>query len=683
MNPTNIDPAEREEHINSYSYSALGPFKTGFRLLELFPSSDRSAPLTCRLFLSSLPEVGPAPPYTALSYVWGDGTMTHRIFVRPAGTEGSGLPGSAEVTTLAITESMHTVLVHLRDTQEMVTLWADQLCINQEDDVEKSHQVQLMGRIYANAKQVVVWLGPAADESDAVMEAWREIGQAARDLGLEQYYTREKLPLLHKMMFDPEPDDPVTNRFSALVRQAVDVFLPLIRDNSIWKWFCRPWFERAWVIQEFCLCEYVLLACGEKRLDPALVMLAVQIMGVSASRHGSPEYRDGGVLLEQLDQLTSEPTTSLFGSRQRRQKFDRGEPHARGDQLHMLLKKLYVEHDTKTTQYRDRIYSLLGLAVDAEDLGITPDYIAAGNEGTARILTDAARKMITNPASGRIDILCCSQFPKLPGLADHLPSWVPDWRGNLQRSFYKVNEVTSPHIFAACGNTALQPVPSYDPRVLGLRGFVVDTIEAVSPDEPLALSGDFDADIILKYLAQINLFADIAMAKSTSAAAYPSRERMAEARWRVPIADLYWTRKTSTKRAPPETGVYHRQAVEALEFIRECAALSDEEQTRRFAEFRWREKYRNRELGGDYRESLKCAIGKRPFLTQNGYLGLAPPDARPGDVVVVFGGGRIPFVLRFEIGEEERFAFIGEAYCDGIMDGEVVGKRELRDLFLV
>lgn len=139
----------------------------------------------------------------------------------------------------------------------------------------------------------------------------------------------------------------------------------------------------------------------------------------------------------------------------------------------------------------------------------------------------------------------------------------------------------------------------------------------------------------------------------------------------MPIADLYWTRETSTNRAPPEAAVYYRQAVEALEFIRECAALSDEEQARRFAEFRWREKHRNRELGGDYRESLRCAIGKRPFLTQD------------GDVVVVFGGGKIPFVLRCESGEEERYVFIGEAYCDGIMDGEIVGKRGLRNLVLV
>lgn len=140
MNPTNIDPAERGEPANSYRYSGLDPSKTEFRLLELLPSPSRSAPLTCRLFVSSLPTAGPAPPYTALSYVWGDATMTHRISVRAPG------PAAEEATTLAITESLHAVLAHLRDPQERVTLWIDQLCIHQEDNVEKSHQVRCMSR---------------------------------------------------------------------------------------------------------------------------------------------------------------------------------------------------------------------------------------------------------------------------------------------------------------------------------------------------------------------------------------------------------------------------------------------------------------------------------------------------------------------------------------------------------
>lgn len=39
-------------------------------------------------------------------------------------------------------------------------IWADAVCINQQDDAEKSHQVPLMGSIYSLAKTDAVWLGP-------------------------------------------------------------------------------------------------------------------------------------------------------------------------------------------------------------------------------------------------------------------------------------------------------------------------------------------------------------------------------------------------------------------------------------------------------------------------------------------------------------------------------------------
>lgn len=38
-------------------------------------------------------------------------------------------------------------------------LWIDALCINQNDPVENSHQVQLMKRIYRGAHSVYVWPG--------------------------------------------------------------------------------------------------------------------------------------------------------------------------------------------------------------------------------------------------------------------------------------------------------------------------------------------------------------------------------------------------------------------------------------------------------------------------------------------------------------------------------------------
>lgn len=38
-------------------------------------------------------------------------------------------------------------------------VWADSLCLNQQDKDEIAHQVPRMGQIYSNAEQVIIWLG--------------------------------------------------------------------------------------------------------------------------------------------------------------------------------------------------------------------------------------------------------------------------------------------------------------------------------------------------------------------------------------------------------------------------------------------------------------------------------------------------------------------------------------------
>jgi hypothetical protein len=50
-------------------------------------------------------------------------------------------------------------------------LWIDAICINQENSTEQSHQVRLMAGIYGKASRALIWLGPAYENSDAIMRA--------------------------------------------------------------------------------------------------------------------------------------------------------------------------------------------------------------------------------------------------------------------------------------------------------------------------------------------------------------------------------------------------------------------------------------------------------------------------------------------------------------------------------
>jgi hypothetical protein len=69
------------------------------------------------------------------------------------------------------------------------------------------------------------------------------------------------------------------------------------------------------------------------------------------------------------------------------------------------------------------------------------------------------------------------------------------------------------------------------------------------------------------------------------------------------------------------------------------------------------------------------ARGRKPFVTKKGHLGLGLDHVDPGDAVAVLIGCQVPFVLRKSVGG--KYEIVGEAYVDGIMDGEAVVGREI------
>ena len=68
---------------------------------------------------------------------------------------------------------------------------------------------------------------------------------------------------------------------------------------------------------------------------------------------------------------------------------------------------------------------------------------------------------------------------------------------------------------------------------------------------------------------------------------------------------------------------------------------------------------------------------KDMLLTERGYLGLSHEGFHIGDVVCVFTGGEVPFLLR-EGGASGNgmFQLLGECYIHGVMDGEVMQSPE-------
>lgn len=67
----------------------------------------------------------------------------------------------ADGCAVFITKSSKRALKQVRLPDSTRDLWIDAVCINQDDIEERGAQVQLMRRIYKNARSVVVYIGEA------------------------------------------------------------------------------------------------------------------------------------------------------------------------------------------------------------------------------------------------------------------------------------------------------------------------------------------------------------------------------------------------------------------------------------------------------------------------------------------------------------------------------------------
>jgi hypothetical protein len=207
-------PGFRLPVMAHYQYNPLGDLD--IRLLCLHQGNPGD-PLRASLSNVSLQS---NPTYEALSYAWGDSSKCRQIRTEnPAGT-------------IAITVSLFRALSAIRHQHQDRTLWADAICIDQENDSEKCDQIPLMDRIYGGAQRVLVYLGEEDDTTELAVKLLERAKAETTD--------------------------------SELLRQAGLIF------NDEWrallKTLQREWFSRSWVVQEFVLAQSLVVLCGRTEL---------------------------------------------------------------------------------------------------------------------------------------------------------------------------------------------------------------------------------------------------------------------------------------------------------------------------------------------------------------------------------------------------------------------------------
>lgn len=142
--------------LSTFKYIPLSELDS-FRIILLQPSDSHDTPLQCALLQTTLSQCDRdiIDHYTALSYVWGNAAERGTILI-----DGS---------LMDITSTLESALRHIRDAFRVVRIWADALCINQQDNDEKAVQVGLMAKIYGTAQHTVIYLGPSTAEGDIVL----------------------------------------------------------------------------------------------------------------------------------------------------------------------------------------------------------------------------------------------------------------------------------------------------------------------------------------------------------------------------------------------------------------------------------------------------------------------------------------------------------------------------------
>lgn len=706
--------ASRDSDLDgdAFTYSDLPVNPFHIRLLHLYPSRDKDAPLRCHLSPVRV-DVDPPPIFSALSYTWGCDDRTHVFFVHE---NLSSI--SPSVSTFSITASLDDALRHLRHATDTLVLWIDQICINQGHATEKASQVARMKTIYALAVEVLIWLGPAEADSDKAMDAWQSVGQSARDWGLERYYTRERPYKLQSLLHPPNEltDKRMAEDVAAFHRLCLgsaarylgkkDFDMSEPDDLSIFKaliaWYQRPWFSRVWVMQEYALGNAPIFVCGYKRVDAQLVVLARQILDFEPTlkifyqtdahgQPGPPPFSRAALLAN----LFHDTAMTFALARNRYRRFLTHE--SPGSSLLDLVNVLYTtefNQKFRATDPRDRIYGLLGLAVDAQELNIIPDY--SDRMDATRVYITTTRAIIQKQKPHIkddyiLDILFSVRFPKIGSLniVESLPSWTPDFESTTPTFCHRVVSTVNPRPFFSASGPVKKPriLVTTDDRILGLEGFLVDVVE-ITGDPWMACQRN-EYDKYLSYLKDVAKLCELSSELMPETdPIYPSPERRSEAVWRVPVGDMGDTPDRRSRRATLETAHMAERFVGTIRLMLGSDSATDLCSPAGMEE--WVARVRAREAEPEHAQEriyitrLDKMAGRRPFVSRIGYVGMAPLNTCQGDVIVVPFGAQVPFVLRpVSDGRQGFFTLLGEAYCDGIMDGEMLQKSKTEAFYLV
>lgn len=415
-------------------YRPLNTTCDEIRLLTSF-EIDAEDHVTCRLI--TLPLRG-CPSYTALSYVWGRATKP--VSIQVDCQEFQATPSLA----LALRCIPHhwKSKYPSRDLGEL-RVWADAVCINQQDLAERAQQVKLMDRIYSGAELVMCWMpdgirqvrDPRVFSDDIQDDLLKTAFQSLELINTELLLVEQEVG---GTLWDIELDDDRLvqwlEKCPELSKATPDNFWPSWKNRN-WEavrhFFGLQYWQRVWIFQEVVLAPEALLMCRSScisltdTLDRVFFWFdLLELCDISAPDFILPALWQSLISGSGLSRVTL--TGQLDAWRRRRMEIPT-----------LSWRVFYKAGSLAATDPKDHVYGLLGIT----GIGIQVDYsqqTSVANvfrDVVAAWLQDFARPDKDLTAENAVSKMKELWFLSLAGLrrdchnesCRHFASWAPNF----------------------------------------------------------------------------------------------------------------------------------------------------------------------------------------------------------------------------------------------------------------
>jgi hypothetical protein len=213
------------------------------------------------------------------------------------------------------------------------------------------------------------------------------------------------------------------------------------------------WSRRTWMLQESVLNRNNSMVCGSLTIEPWELLTDVaaltntNLIPNKVSIDRPPSGMEDGNERGFLDSLYVVGNLHL---RHLNTKYPSPD----------LLYLLRVGRNTRCADHKDKVYGLLGMAADSDELGVIVDY----SKSVEEIYIDTAYRILKHGSS--LDLFTAVKAEKKL----QLPSWVLDWSatGSMWR------EIGRDLQFNASGGLTPQPCFNEELTQVSLKGTVID-----------------------------------------------------------------------------------------------------------------------------------------------------------------------------------------------------------------